>query len=87
MHEGILRGIRGPRGGYELARPQNDISAEDILRAASAAEDDEKACPSSGSELVDSVVWPALREAEVMFSSALGRINIEDMMQQALTLK
>ena len=86
MHEGILKGIRGPRGGYELARAHNAITAEDILRAASVADDDDDS-PTAGSALVDGVVWPALREAERMFSSALARINIEDMLQQALLLK
>ena len=86
MHEGILKGIRGPRGGYELARPQSAISAEDILRAASAAEDAEGA-PADGSLLVDTVVWPALREAERVFSSALASINVEEMAQRAVTRK
>src|SRR6185503_14695512 len=31
VHDGILKGIRGPRGGYELARGRGDITAEDIL--------------------------------------------------------
>lgn len=83
VHEGILKGIRGPRGGYELARPQSDISAEDILRAASTAEDVD-CTPTNGSPLVSAVVWPALREAERVFSSALASINVEDMTRQAL---
>jgi Rrf2 family transcriptional regulator, iron-sulfur cluster assembly transcription factor len=40
VRHGILKGIRGPRGGYELAREQNRITADDILRAASSAEDE-----------------------------------------------
>jgi Rrf2 family protein len=86
VHEGILKGIRGPRGGYELARPQDAISAEDILRAASNAENVDET-PTDGSLLVDAVVWPALREAERVFSTALARINVQEMMQQAMTLK
>jgi Rrf2 family protein len=86
VHEGILKGIRGPRGGYELARPQSAISAEDILRAASTAEGFEDA-PADSSRLVNSVVWPALREAERMFSAALARISVEDMTQKATALK
>src|ERR1700735_2095416 len=31
---GILKGIRGPRGGYELARDRRRVTANDILRAA-----------------------------------------------------
>ncbi len=86
VHEGILKGIRGPRGGYELARPERTISAEDILRAASAADDiNETTMPSS--TLVSTVVRPALTEAERLFSEALARISLEEMMQQALALK
>jgi Rrf2 family protein len=84
VHEGILKGIRGPRGGYELGRPQNTISAEDILRAASAAEEAD-ATPANGSALVSAIVWPALREAERVFSDALAGINVEEMTRQALT--
>jgi hypothetical protein len=32
VHQGILTGTRGPRGGYELAREQHRITADDILR-------------------------------------------------------
>ena len=34
VHEGIFNGIRGPRGGYELARERRRITVADILRAA-----------------------------------------------------
>lgn len=86
VHDGILRGIRGPHGGYELARDHCDISAEDILRAASAAEEaGEPALP--GSRLVNDVVRPALSEAERMFSIALGRINIADLARHAEAIK
>jgi Rrf2 family protein len=30
--KGILKGIRGPQGGYVIGRPLEDISAGDILR-------------------------------------------------------
>lgn len=33
---GILKGIRGPRGGYELARPAAEITVHDVLRATDA---------------------------------------------------
>lgn len=86
VHEGILKGIRGPHGGYELAREHRDITAEDILRAASAAEDAGDP-PLPGSPLINNVVRPALGEAERVFSAALGRINVEDMARRAGGLK
>ncbi len=82
VRDGILRGIRGPHGGYELAREHKTITAEDILRAASSAEDSEDQTASM-STLVSDVVRPALAEAERSFSAALGRINIEDMTRRA----
>ena len=86
VRDGILKGIRGPRGGYALGREHRHISAEDILRAAgSADEGDDPLLPDS--LLVDSVVRPALAEAERSFATALARINVEDMVRQADTLK
>ena len=86
VRAGILRGVRGPHGGYELARERRRISAEDILRAASAAED-ANGPPLPGSPLVNEVVKAALVEAERAFSTALVRINIEDLAKRAEVLK
>jgi Rrf2 family iron-sulfur cluster assembly transcriptional regulator len=78
VRDGILRGIRGPHGGYELAREHKHITAEAILRAASSTDDaEELPVPLSG--LVSDIVRPALAEAERTFSAALARINIDDM--------
>jgi Rrf2 family protein len=81
VRDGILKGVRGPHGGYELARERKRITAEDILRAAGSAEEASEP-PLPASALVNGVVRPALVEAERAFSVALGRINIEDMAKQ-----
>jgi Rrf2 family protein len=86
VREGILKGIRGPHGGYELARENKRITAEEILRAASSVEEADQP-PLPGSVLVNDVVRPTLAEAERAFSLALGRINVEDMTRRAQTLK
>ena len=83
VRDGILKGIRGPHGGYELARERTRISADDILRAATTAED----VPLADSTLVDDVVRPALAETERTVSVALGRINVDDMIRRADALK
>ncbi len=80
VRDGILKGIRGPHGGYELARERKRITAEDILRAASRVEEEP---PLPSSMLVNDVVRPALAEAERTFSAALARINIEDIARRA----
>ena len=72
VRDGILKGIRGPHGGYELAREHKKITAEDILRAASSVEDEEEP-HTSLPKLVSDVVRPALAEAERSFSLDSGR--------------
>ena len=78
VQHGILKGVRGPRGGYELAREQRNVSADDILRAAGSVEE-VNGEPPTGSSLLVRVVVPALAQAEQAFSSALGAINVEDL--------
>jgi Rrf2 family protein len=86
VRDGILKGIRGPHGGYALGRERRRISAEDILRAAGSAEEAGDQ-PLPASLLVNNVVRPALVEAERSFSAALARINVDDMTRRAEALK
>jgi Rrf2 family protein len=80
VRHGILKGIRGPRGGYELAREHRRITADDILRAAGTAEEPGE-MSNADSALLSQVVMPALAQAEQAFSAALRRISIDDLIQ------
>jgi Rrf2 family protein len=82
VRHGILRGIRGPHGGYELAREQHRITADDILRAAGTVDEIDGAALAE-SLLLSKVVMPALGAAENAFSAALARINVEDLAHSA----
>ncbi|MGH6770802.1 MAG: RrF2 family transcriptional regulator [Xanthobacteraceae bacterium] len=79
---GILRGVRGPRGGYELARDSTDISANDILRAAGTVEAADGPA-GDGPALLTHVVVPILEEAEQALAEALSKITIADLAQLA----
>ena len=83
---GILKGIRGPRGGYELARERRRITTDDILRAAGTIEDAGDPIAAAGSALLNEVVIPAVGQAERAFSIALGRINLDDLVRKAESL-
>ena len=80
VRAGILKGVRGPRGGYELARERRRISAGDIVRAAlethepGAAED---------SRLLALVVGPMVDEAARAFLGALDEITVDELCQRA----
>jgi Rrf2 family iron-sulfur cluster assembly transcriptional regulator len=82
---GILNGIRGPRGGYELARDRRNVTANDILRAAGTVDDAET--ERAGSELLNKIVLPAMATAEQEFGVALARISVEDMARDAAALE
>jgi Rrf2 family protein len=82
VREGILRGIRGPRGGYELAREQRRITVDEILRAAGTT-DEVDDVSLADSHLLSRVVIPALAQAERAFSAALARINVEELARSA----
>jgi Rrf2 family transcriptional regulator, iron-sulfur cluster assembly transcription factor len=71
---GILKSRQGPRAGYELAREQRHITADEILCAAGTADETDRTSVSP-SALLNSVVMPAVEQAERTFSSALTRIN------------
>lgn len=83
VRDGILKGIRGPHGGYELARERRHISANDILRAAGTVDKIEEG---SASDFVMQVVIPALSAAEIEFGRMLSRISLEDMARHAESL-
>jgi Rrf2 family protein len=85
VRQGVLKGIRGPRGGYQLAREARRITADDILRAISTADEEEGAATKTG--VLAQVVIPALAQAEVAFSGALSHINIEDLASAAQLLQ
>ncbi len=79
---GILKGVRGPRGGYELARERRRVTAGDIARAAmQAVGEDAVRVPQS--RLIDEVVGPALRAATDAYLAELDRITVEDLCREA----
>ena len=80
---GVLKGVRGPRGGYELAKERRRITAGDILRAAMTATGEDGLPPMPRSALVDQVVGPLVREAGEAFLARLDKVTVEDLCTQA----
>ncbi len=81
VHRGILKGTRGPRGGYELAREQRRITVGEILTAVGTI-DDETDLTLPESAVVREAVLPAIAKAERSFADALGQISVHDMAQR-----
>ena len=80
VRDGILKGVRGPGGGYQLAGEPGDITAAQILRAAELMDNDP--APQSNSPLLADIVLPAIADAEKALSDALMRITVADMVRR-----
>jgi Rrf2 family transcriptional regulator, iron-sulfur cluster assembly transcription factor len=83
VRQGILKGVRGPRGGYELARERRRITAGDIVRIAMAAQDDEGVSPLPESRLAEAVVAPLVQRGTEAFLAELDKVTIEDLCRSA----
>ncbi len=83
VRAGILKGVRGPRGGYRLAKERRRISVGDIVRAAELADDEiaEEAPPQS--ELGLHIVAPFVQSLQVDLLARLDAITVEELCQQA----
>ncbi|MFC5421137.1 RrF2 family transcriptional regulator [Bosea eneae] len=80
---GILKGVRGPRGGYELARERRRITAGEIVRAAMQANADETLPPLPRSALVDAVVDPMMQQAMEAWLARLDAVTVADLCREA----
>ncbi|WP_414472363.1 RrF2 family transcriptional regulator [Microvirga sp. M2] len=83
VRQGILKGVRGPRGGYELARERRRITAGDIVRTAMTAQDDEGNAPIPESRLAEAVVAPLVTKGTEAFLSELDKVTVEDLCTRA----
>ncbi len=80
---GILKGVRGPRGGYELARERRRITAGEIARAAMQEVGEEGLGPAPRSRLIDEVVGPRVEHASGAFLAVLDEVTVEELCRQA----
>jgi len=84
VRAGILKGVRGPRGGYRLAKERRRISVGDVVRVAESVENQEEeddATPRS--ELGARIVTPLIKSLQEELMERLDAITIEDLCQRA----
>ena len=83
VRAGILKGVRGPRGGYRLARERRRISVGDVVRVAESIEDDEEEKIRPRSELGLRIVAPLVQTLQDEVMARLDSVSIEDLCQRA----
>lgn len=83
VHAKILKGVRGPRGGYELARERRRITIGEIVRTSVSLSTADPDDIGSRSKLLDKVVEPAVRKAGETFLANLDNITVERLCEDA----
>jgi Rrf2 family protein len=78
----ILRGVRGPRGGYRLAREADALSVGDIVRVIRRGEAEEEGSLASDSPLGQRVMAPFWDSVEREFMSRLDGVSIADLRER-----
>jgi Rrf2 family protein len=68
VHARILKGVRGPRGGYELARERRRITVGEIVRIAMSLSTADPDNFGAHSVLLERVIEPAVSRAAEAFS-------------------
>ncbi len=80
---GVLRGVRGPKGGYRLARERRRISVGEIVRHVEAMDGGDDDMTETGSDLGRKVVRPVIEELEREMLDRLEQVSLEDLCQRA----
>jgi Rrf2 family iron-sulfur cluster assembly transcriptional regulator len=80
----LLTGVRGPRGGYNLARERRRISIGDIVQVMlNTGQADVPPEDNMGSELTLTVIRPLWRSVETEMMTKLNEVSIDSLCQQA----
>tara|TARA_R110002110_G_scaffold12692_26_gene60353 strand:- start:8439 stop:8888 length:450 start_codon:yes stop_codon:yes gene_type:complete len=83
VHAGILKGVRGPRGGYTLARERRRIPVGEVVRVVGAMEASDEPANSVPSDLGERVIAPLWQDVQRELMKKLDGITIEDMCRKA----
>lgn len=83
VHGGVLRGVRGPRGGYVLAAPLNTVSLKTICKLV----DDEDVIGTlpPTTPLGDIILRPFWETLAQSIQEKLSSITIHDLYNEAIT--
>ena len=84
VRNGLLIGVRGPRGGYRLARERRRITIGDIVRVVSEMESNNQLIEDTpGSELGHKVVRPLWLDLRNEMMARLDKMSVDDLCSHA----
>jgi Rrf2 family protein len=84
VRDGVLRGVRGPRGGYRLARERRRITVGEIIRIVRQLEGTpDPTSEAGGSEIGKRVVRPLWQQMQDEMMARFDAMTIEDLCARA----
>lgn len=84
VRSGILKGVRGPRGGYHLARDRRRITVGEIVRVISEIENNGDAGEAAAESVLGrAVIRPLIDDLQVEIMSRLDGITVQDLCNSA----
>lgn len=83
VRAGVLKGVRGPRGGYRLAKERRRITVGEVVRVAESLDDDETENAAPRSDLGARIVTPLIASLQDEVMARLDAISIEDLCARA----
>ena len=86
VHKGILKGVRGPRGGYTLARERRKITVGDVVRVVDQLDAESESDPVSQADLGEKVIAPLWAETRDVVLERLDKITMQDLCDRARNL-
>ncbi len=84
VHDGILKGVRGPQGGYQLGKPSSSLTVAEIVCAATDASTTYP--PIKKYPLVAKIILPGLEKAERAISDTLQTVTVDTLLRRASAL-
>ena len=83
VRSGVLKGVRGPRGGYRLAKERRRITAGEIVRIVAELEIADEPPLTQSSPIGDLIVRPVVAEVHNELMRRLDAISVEDLCRRA----
>lgn len=83
VRSGVLKGVRGPRGGYRLAKERRRITAGEIVRIVAELEIADEPPLAQSSPIGDLIVRPVVTEVHNELMRRLEAISVEDLCRRA----
>jgi Rrf2 family transcriptional regulator, iron-sulfur cluster assembly transcription factor len=83
VRQGVLKGVRGPRGGYRLAKERRRITAGEVVGIVAELEAADEPPLNCASPIGEQVVRPAIERIHLALMRQLDEVTIDDLCRRA----